>query len=318
MDSITRMVLDQYSRYPFPSKAISRQELPRFLRRWARSPGHEMTRVAKIVARHLEGVPGPRRVLDAGCGTGEILLNIALKVPDVSIDGLDLSFPSLERARALVREEGVDNVTFHEHDLMEPLPWASEVFNVVVSIGVIHHLADSVVGLKNLRQCLARDGRLVCYLYGSLGRWDLKLKREAVSLLVEDESDFESKIRVVEALDLYPRRHASFLKESLRRIARMVRMVGGNRQRTRQAWIVDQLANVNEKEYTIAEIEDDLRAAGLELIELHGFPKRIEELLPQKDLRERARGLSRAQQLRFLELMIRPSGYLFSAGWAGS
>ena len=179
--------------------------------------------------------------------------------------------------------------------------------DVITSIGVILCLVDPVVGLKNIARCLAPGGYLVCYLYSELGRRELMERREAVHLLAGKQADFEKKIRIVEALDLYPRRHGSRAKEAV------YRLFGFDRTTTRNVWIVDQLAHIKEQEHTIAMIEEDLSAAGLELVEFHGFPNHLEELIKDEDILEGAKDLSREERYRVLELLIRPTGYLFSA-----
>ncbi len=311
MDPITERVRDMYTRYPFPSKDKIENKLPGylpdFIKRALDKRERHRIHIAKVVAQHLAGLEQPWRVLEAGRGTGETLCEIAQHIPDVALEAVDLSPTSIERARQLLERKGFKGIVPIEHDLMQPLPFDAGRFDVISSIGVVHHLSDPVLGLRNLATCLAPEGHLVCYVYGQLGRRDLLERREVVHLLAGQEADFEQKIRTVEVLDLYPRHHRSRIKEFLYRI------LGFDRTTTRNVWIVDQLAHIQEKEYTISLIQEDLAAAGLSLVEFHGFPNRIEEVITDERILEDAKALSQRDRYRALELLIRPSRYLFSA-----
>ena len=89
----------------------------------------------------------PRRVLDAGCGTGEFARSIA--APEVV--GVDLSPAIVERARA----RGVDA---RVGDIQE-LPFAAGEFDLVVCNWVLYHLPE--LGLTELARVLRPGGRFV-------------------------------------------------------------------------------------------------------------------------------------------------------------
>jgi SAM-dependent methyltransferase len=95
-----------------------------------------------------------RRVLDAGCGTGRASVWLADQGADVV--GVDVSPQMLRRAQA-----DVPAGTFLVTDLAEPLPFADESFDVVVSSLVMHYLRDWVPTLRELRRVLRPDGALV-------------------------------------------------------------------------------------------------------------------------------------------------------------
>jgi demethylmenaquinone methyltransferase / 2-methoxy-6-polyprenyl-1,4-benzoquinol methylase len=78
----------------------------------------------KLAARAcLDGKPA--RILDLGCGTGDLTLNIArLAGKDVQISGLDYSLPMLELAKRKAENAGIgDKVTFiHGEATKIPFP----------------------------------------------------------------------------------------------------------------------------------------------------------------------------------------------------
>jgi ubiquinone/menaquinone biosynthesis C-methylase UbiE len=61
----------------------------------------------RLAARALDGA-GPKRILDLGCGTGEMALAIARVSPTVKLIGVDGDADVLGRAAAKARAEGVE------------------------------------------------------------------------------------------------------------------------------------------------------------------------------------------------------------------
>lgn len=89
----------------------------------------------------LDVVPtAPRRVLDLGCGDGEVTIRIVAAHPAVEAVACDFSQEMLGRARE--RFVGASSVTVVEHDLDAPLPSDWGTFDLVVSAFAIHHVVD--------------------------------------------------------------------------------------------------------------------------------------------------------------------------------
>jgi tRNA (cmo5U34)-methyltransferase len=89
----------------------------------------------------LEFVPASAtRVLDLGCGDGEVVGRVLEARPEVEAVAADFSEEMLGRVRARFADS--ERVTIVEHDLSIPLPerWGS--FDAVVSGFAIHHLVD--------------------------------------------------------------------------------------------------------------------------------------------------------------------------------
>lgn len=80
------------------------------------------------------------RVLDLGCGDGEVVGRVLAARPDAQAVAADFSGEMLRRVRERFAE--ALNVTVVEHDLDEPLPGDWGTFDVVVSAFAIHHVVD--------------------------------------------------------------------------------------------------------------------------------------------------------------------------------
>ncbi len=109
-----------------------------------------------IFARHP--LPSGARVLDIGCGTGEISERLARRFTGASVLGVDLEESHLERARARCAPLG-DRVRFQRGDALAlSLPDAS--FELVVSRHVIQAVPDPRRAIAEMVRVLAPGGRL--------------------------------------------------------------------------------------------------------------------------------------------------------------
>jgi ubiquinone/menaquinone biosynthesis C-methylase UbiE len=114
----------------------------------------------RLAARALDGA-GPRRILDLGCGTGEMALAIARVSSDVKLIGVDGDAGVLERADAKARAEGVE-LELHEA-LADRIPLPDANVDCVVSTLMFHHLVPSAkrAALAEARRVLVPGGRLL-------------------------------------------------------------------------------------------------------------------------------------------------------------
>ena len=98
------------------------------------------------------------RVLDAGCGMGR-WLHFA------RAEGADVLAMDVSRAIDVVAaREDADCV---QADLRQP-PFAPASFDLVYSLGVLHHLEEPLVGLQALARLVKPGGELRIYVYRSL------------------------------------------------------------------------------------------------------------------------------------------------------
>jgi SAM-dependent methyltransferase len=93
-------------------------------------------------------LPAGARVLDAGCGSGRTMVELADYGDEVS--GVELNAEAAELARG----RGVGEVQIGR---LEELPWDDGTFDLVTCLDVIEHIADDVAALVELRR-VARSG----------------------------------------------------------------------------------------------------------------------------------------------------------------
>lgn len=107
------------------------------------------------------------RVLEVGCGTGWFSNSIGLHYR-ASVLGIDFNPVAVARAREVAEILRVA-VEFREADLFRFVPEAP--FDVVVSLGVLHHTDDCIAAVRRLyRRFVRPGGHVLIGLYHSYGR----------------------------------------------------------------------------------------------------------------------------------------------------
>lgn len=105
--------------------------------------------------RLVADLPRGARILDVGCGAGDLLAEVLAARADCSGVGLDPSAAALALARrrhpslALVRAR------------LEEAPFAAATFTAATAVGVLKHCPDPVAALAHLRHLVAADGQAI-------------------------------------------------------------------------------------------------------------------------------------------------------------
>lgn len=92
-----------------------------------------------------------KRVLDAGCGTGECTR--WLQAQGAEPYGLDIS-PEM----CFTAAENSENIPYLTHDLSEPLPFDDKRFDIVIALGCLEYLEDIEITVAEFARVLDDDG----------------------------------------------------------------------------------------------------------------------------------------------------------------
>lgn len=110
--------------------------------------------------------PLPGTVLEVGCGTGTLCIQLALAAPNVQVLGIDGD----EKILALARQKGArfgERVRFSQA-LAGELPLADASVDVAIASLLLHHLSPSAKldALREAHRVLIAGGRLVIADWG--------------------------------------------------------------------------------------------------------------------------------------------------------
>ena len=305
MDAITKSVRDMYAQFPYPSPQGSRQKYFELL---------NLLKFFSIEAHYsLDG----KTVLDAGTGTGARLIEAAAALRNTHFVAVDVSEVSLAIARQAAAERGIRNIEFRLLDLTED-DIGPERFDIVLSMGVIHHLSDPQRGLRNLAARLCPGGIMFLYLYGRHGGQERMRRKQIVSLLLGNDSrNFEKGITLIKGLgfDTFEYGWTQNVDD----------------ETTRNAMIVDAYLHVNEKLFDADDIIELLGGAGLDSLLIYGvtcgstgglFESRlnasgnsklpitqIAQYFTAPAVRQAYEALPLSDKYRVLDLLLKPNGY---------
>ena len=149
--------------------------------REAHAPAHARRTAERNAAFLLPHLKPGMRLIDAGCGAGSITLGLATAIAPGETAGIDLSHVSIDRARALAAERGIDNCLFETADA-RALPFADATFDAAFAHALLQHVEFPLDALRELRRVLRpggvigiadadRDGAIMAPDFDALRLW---------------------------------------------------------------------------------------------------------------------------------------------------
>jgi SAM-dependent methyltransferase len=143
--------------------------------------------------RERDRLPASARVWIAGCGTQQAV-QWALCFPEGDILATDVSEASLGISSRLAEQLGISNIRFQQRDLMEP--GSDGLFDLIVCTGVVHHLPEPQLGMRQLRMALEPDGAAVVMVYSRMHREPLAVFRRLLGALARPDEDDDARFRL--------------------------------------------------------------------------------------------------------------------------
>jgi len=173
-DKVSLLVQGQYQENPYP--------------RWVKvAPARTAANVGEYLCRKFplasfdrSGKGEGNNVLIAGCGTGRHPIETARQFPRAQLLAVDLSMSSLGYAKRKSRELGLTSIEYAQADLLK-LDSLGKSFDVIESLGVLHHLADPWGGWRMLLSLLRPGGFMKLGFYSEVARRDVVKARDFIA-----------------------------------------------------------------------------------------------------------------------------------------
>tara|TARA_B110000444_G_scaffold135468_1_gene127217 strand:- start:145 stop:2598 length:2454 start_codon:yes stop_codon:yes gene_type:complete len=188
-DNVSLKVREQYEENPYP----------RWISLGLPLKSHSVSEFARnlhlnIFDLKINNIENPD-ILVAGCGTGEHSIETASIYKNSTVLAVDLSLASLAYAKRKTQESNLQNIQYMQADILD-LGKLDMQFDIVESVGVLHHMYDPMAGWKVLTDCLKSAGLMRIGLYSELARQSVvKIREEILQLGIGSSDDAIRKFR---------------------------------------------------------------------------------------------------------------------------
>jgi ubiquinone/menaquinone biosynthesis C-methylase UbiE len=168
------MATEEVDQMTSPTMAASDPTVLNLFRVWSTVYDHPIFQwvyYGRVHERLLDAAAtrSPIRILDVGCGTGELLAKCARRWPDAELVGVDLSASMLAKGRA--KPWGRCPPTFTEGNVYQ-LPFERGAFDLVFNSISSHFYRDGTRAFAEIARVTATGGR---FYQASIGNGPLRL-----------------------------------------------------------------------------------------------------------------------------------------------
>lgn len=166
-DPLNDVVSEQYEHWSYPEPIVD-------LRAWMKTQwqwfdpklAHRLFWPDREYAPHMD-------ILVAGCGTNQAAV-FAHTNRRARVVAIDVSQASLDHHEFLKKKHDLKNLEILRLPI-EEVGALDRSFSLIVSTGVLHHLADPLVGLRSLAEVLQPEGVIGIMLYATYGRLGVEM-----------------------------------------------------------------------------------------------------------------------------------------------
>ena len=267
-NKVSQLVRKQYEENPYP--------------RWVNPGLSDKPRPVYQALKHLkyplnfhnQAFPNNPNILIAGCGTGQHPISTASKFLNCNILALDLSLSSLAYAARKTRELNISNIKYVQGDILQ-LKTLEKTFDIIESVGVLHHMDEPLAGWKILTDKLRKGGLMRIGLYSEIARKSIV---EARSLIAQN--NYTSSPEDIRKCRTDIINMAINSKKSIKQLSTINDFYSLSECR-------DLIFHVQEHRFTLPQIEEALNDLGLKFLgfqlEKSWIRNEFSKLYPEKD-----------------------------------
>lgn len=184
-DPLGDVVSQQYEKWVYPAPIEDLDEWLQSSWQWF-DPSH----AHRLMWPDRDYRPG-MDILVAGCGTNQAAV-IAFTNPSARVVAIDVSSASLDHHRWLKDKYDLANLELHQLPI-EEVASLDRDFDLIITTGVLHHMADPAAGMQALAERLRPEGVLAVMLYANYGRIGVQMMQSVFKDLglQQDEASLE-------------------------------------------------------------------------------------------------------------------------------
>ena len=135
----------------------------------------------QLHSENIKNVTAPF-ILIAGCGTGQHSIVTASRFSNCQVTAVELSIASLAYAKRKSNELHFTNIQYLQADILHLHKMGKE-FDIIESVGVLHHMDEPMAGWRVLVDLLKPGGLMKIGLYSELSRQHIVKVREEIEFL---------------------------------------------------------------------------------------------------------------------------------------
>lgn len=163
-DELSQKVAHQYEENPYPRWVSVRKHQSSSLTHFLKV----QLPLNKTLSTHYN-IEDQINILIAGSGTGKHPIERLQLIANSHVTGIDLSSSSLAYALRKATELRLTNINFIQGNILD-LKLLGKQFDVIESVGVLHHMEDPLKGWQVLTDILKPNGFMKIGLYSDLAR----------------------------------------------------------------------------------------------------------------------------------------------------
>jgi SAM-dependent methyltransferase len=182
-----------------------------------------------------EQIPLGTRILEVGCGTGQ--LTNFLGTLNRTVIGTDICLNSLRLGQAFKAKNAISGSHFLQMNLFRPV-FKPETFDLVYCTGVLHHTGDPFGGFQSISRLVRPNGYIVLGLYHRFGRILNDIRRWIIQIAGDRAALVDPRLR--KTTDL--------------------------REAQREAWFADQYKHPHESKHTITQVTSWFERSGFRVL----------------------------------------------------
>ena len=112
----------------------------------------------KQILRDKKAADSSLKMLDIGCGTGQLISHLAKQLPNAKLYGIDLTEAMINRAKQKLKQ--YKNITLQQASV-ENIPHKDKLFDYILTTEAFHHFPDPEKALLEMKRVLKDDGKII-------------------------------------------------------------------------------------------------------------------------------------------------------------